>query len=570
MGGTETVGVVRVVALALCAPALVMPTASAMADSGDPATGPAATSTRTDQVLMTRTSAAGRDATVAGSDRLRPPARVHLLAARVYWGATHPAYPTTRRATRDLRATAGYYDRISRGHETVRFTLTRWVRVAADADTMCNRLPAAARITTAALARAGYHPSRFNRLMIFTEQCNAAVSAAQQPGRLSWIRYRNPGPATLVHELGHNLGLGHAYGLVCSDAGHRVALGGTCRSVEYGDSWDAMGHSRASFSVPVLQRLGWAGRVATTRADGEFRIADVERPGSDLQALRIPVGNRTTYWVEYQPEHLTQVGRSTAGVTIRRQVGQGRVQILDAAPGNPTALPFPDADLTNAALPVGSSFTTPEGVRITTVATGARARVQVTFGRAAAAPAAPVVDYAALVGSDRYRVHWRRPADNGQIVLGYRVTALASGQSVYLRSTGGARTVLALPGGAGAGPPDFTVEALNQVGWSDATTVQGEAFGPEVTVTSPAQDEHVRAGFDVSVVAEPDAVIASAPVKAWAELDGVACSAAQGRGPYSLRCLHGGSRSATVTVHVENALGVVTDVSVPVRLTGPA
>ena len=68
---------------------------------------------------------------------------------------------------------------------------------------------------TAALTKAGYHPRRFNRLMILTEQCNAAVSAAQQPGRVSWIRYRNPGVATLVHELGHNLGLGHAYGVVC-------------------------------------------------------------------------------------------------------------------------------------------------------------------------------------------------------------------------------------------------------------------------------------------------------------------------------------------------------------------
>ncbi len=546
-----------------------MPATTARASSADPAARPA-TATRTDQVLTERASPAGRDATVGGSGRLQAPARVHLLAARVYWGAAHPAYPSTRRATRDLRATASYYDRISRGHETVRFTLTRWVHVNATADTMCNRLSAAARLTSAALTRAGYHPGHFNRLMIFTEQCNAAVSAAEQPGRLSWIRYRNPGPATLIHELGHNLGLGHAYGLVCTDAGRRVSFGGTCHSVEYGDSWDAMGHSRASFSVPVLQRLGWAAHVATARADGSFRIADVEHPGSNLQAVRIPVGH-ATYWVEYQPEHLTQVGRSTAGVTIRRQVGDGRVQILDAAPGNPTALPFPDADLTNAALPVGSSFTTPENVRITTVATGRRATVHVGFGRTAAVPAAPVVDYAAQLDGDRYRVHWQTPADNGQVVLGYRVTVLASGRSVYLRSTAGARTSLVLPGDAAAGQtPGFTVEALNQVGFSGATRVSGQAFGPQVTVTSPTQEAHVRAGFDVTVTARPDSVTGSAPVKAWAELDGATCGAAQGHGPYSLRCTQSGSRRETVTVHVANANGVVTDVSVPVRLTGPA
>jgi hypothetical protein len=337
--------------------------------------------------------------------------------------------------------------------------------------------------------------------------------------------------------------------------------------VEYGDSWDAMGHSRASFSVPVLERLGWAGRVATASSDGSFRIADVEHPGDDLQAVRIPVG-RTTYWVEYQPKHLTEVGRSTAGVTIRRQVGDGRVQIVDAAPGNPTALPFPDADLTNAALPVGSSFTTPEDVRITTVATGGRATVQVTFGRPATAPATPVVDYAAQLGGDQYRVRWHKPADNGQIVLGYRVTALASGRSVYLRSTGGTRTSFLLAGG---GPsPSFTVEALSQVGWSAAATVVGRAYGPQVTVTSPKKDAHVRAGFEVTLTAAPDAVTGSEPVRAWADLDGVGCSSVQGPGPsYTLHCAQGRSRHATVAVHVVNANGVVTDVSVPVRLMGP-
>ena len=333
----------RVVALALSAPLLLaMPATSAVASSGHPSSRAVTASPRTDRVLVAPTSVRtdGRDATVAGSDRLRAPARIHLLAARVYWGAAHPSYPSTRRATHDLDATAAYYDRVSRGHETLHVTLTRWVHVNAGADTMCNRLSAAARITSAALTRAGYHPGRFNRLMIFTEQCNAAVSAAQQPGRLSWIRYRNPGAATLIHELGHNLGLGHANGVVCRADGRRVAFGGTCHSVEYGDSWDAMGHARASFSVPVLERLGWAGRVATAQADGSFRIADVEHAGDDIQAVRIPVG-QTTYWVEYQPEHLTEVGRSIAGVTIRRQVGDGRVQIVDAAPGNPTGAALP-------------------------------------------------------------------------------------------------------------------------------------------------------------------------------------------------------------------------------------
>ena len=325
-----------------------------------------------------------------------------------------PSYPTTRSARTVLRQTAAYYERVSRGQESFQVTLTRWVHVRASAETMCSRQGASARIARRALARAGYHPQRYNRLMLLTEQCNAAVSVGQQSGQLSWIRFRDPGMATLVHELGHNLGLQHAYGVVCREGDLRVPLGGRCRRVQYGDSWDAMGHSNASFSVPVLARLGWAGRVATASTSGSFRLADVEHSGRHLQGVRIPVGGGVTYWVEYQPEHSPQIGRSIPGVTIRRQVGHGPVEILDASPGNPSAFGFPDRDLSNPALPVGGSITTPEGVRLTTVPGGGDVR-SVARRRSPAEPPTR------LSGALPRRL--AAPDDHGQIVLGYRVTA---------------------------------------------------------------------------------------------------------------------------------------------------
>ena len=352
-------GVLRWAALALVAPLLALPTVASGAGSA-----PAEHPTRHTSFRLSP---------------LRPPASIHLLAARLYWGDAPPAYPTTRSARTDLRQTAAYYERVSRGQESFQVTLTRWVHVRASAETMCSRQGASARIARRALARAGYHPQRYNRLMLLTEQCNAAVSVGQQSGQLSWIRFRDPGMATLVHELGHNLGLQHAYGVVCREGDLRVPLGGRCRRVQYGDSWDAMGHSNASFSVPVLARLRWAGRVATASTSGSFRLADVEHSGRHLQGVRIPVGGGVTYWVEYQPEHSPQIGRSIPGVTIRRQVGQGPVEILDASPGNPSAFGFPDRDLSNPALPVGGSITTPEGVRLTTVAAGRLATVEVAF-----------------------------------------------------------------------------------------------------------------------------------------------------------------------------------------------
>jgi hypothetical protein len=469
-----TVGGPRFVALALLAPFFGVPAAATVA--AGPFPSPVRAHAVVHRVAADRVLRAGQHVTGRGdvrqgtSSTLRAPAHVRLMAARLYWGPRPPSYPSTARMHRDLSRTAHYFAHVSRGRQHVRVALTRWVHVSVSGDVMCNTQRRSVRAAGAALRRAGYHPGRFNRLMIFTEQCNAAASAAQLPGRVSWIRFRAPGMATLVHELGHNLGLEHAYGVVCRHDGRRVALAGsgesgTCLPVEYGDSWDAMGHSTGFYSVPALVRLGWAGKIQSVRRSGTYALADVARAHTANQALRIRSG-ATTYWVEYQPEHSPQVGRTIPGVMIRRQVGRGPVEMIDASPGNPTGIAYPDGDLTNSALPVGSSLTTPEGIRFTTVATGRHARVQVSFGRTATAPDAPRVAGVAQ-DHDGYRVRWTVPADNGQIVLGYRVTAEPSGVSTFVRSPAGYRTTARFSlSKLGPTPPTFTVRALNQDGWS--------------------------------------------------------------------------------------------------------
>jgi hypothetical protein len=454
------VGVERFVARALPAMTLVGAFFGAPAVAG--VTGDAVSTTASH-------GAAHRSAPVVAP--LHPEPVVRLLAARMYWGSGHPSYPTSAAEKRDLGRTASYFERISRGRQAFHWELTPWVHVAVGRQVMCGAQAGSRRATVAALRRAGYRMGRYNRLMILTEQCHNAYSIGQQPGADSWIRYPDPGMATMVHELGHNLGLGHAYGLICTQQGIRVALGRHCRPVEYGDSWDAMGHSNASYSVPVLQRLGWAGHVVTLDAsagtDGSYRIANLEHPGSRTQGLQIRVSPTLSYWVEYQPTRGPVVGRSIPGVMIRRDVaGAPGVELIDASPGNPSDLSYPDRDLENPALPVGSSLTTPEDIRITTQGTGRTALVRVTFDRAASVPGAPVVADAARLQSGGYLVRWRPPADHGQVVLGYRVTAQPSGVSRYVRGPGAYRTSLTMPAVAGGDSPRFTVQARNQVGWS--------------------------------------------------------------------------------------------------------
>jgi hypothetical protein len=374
--------------------------------------------------------------------------------------------------------------------------------------------------------------------------------------------------ATLVHELGHNLGLEHAYGILCRQDGRRVAISAHCLPVEYGDSWDAMGHSRGFFSAPELVRLGWAGRVRKVQRPGTYRLADVAHAHAADQALRVRQG-RTTYWVEYQAQHSPEVGRTIPGVMIRRQVGHGPVEIIDASPGNPTGISYPDGDLTNAALPVGSSLTTPHGIRFTTVRAGRHATVRIAFHQRAGVPAAPSVGVART--GPGYRVYWTSPADHGQIVLGYRVTSWPSGKTTYVRSPAAYRTSASVPASrSDPSPPTFSVQALNQDGWSPASSaVTTSSTGPDVTLTSPASRATVPRSFAVTVASAPAQRNSRSAVAAWAEIGSVACTTEKGVAPYTLQCDDSQSvlsGSQLLTVHVKDAQGDVTTSTIRVRI----
>jgi hypothetical protein len=170
---------------------------------------------------------------------------------------------------------------------------------------------------------------------------------------------------------------------------------------------------------------------------------------------------------------------------------------------------------------------------------------------------------------DGYRIHWVAPADNGQIVLGYRVTAWPSGQSKFVRGPAGYRTSTRFPLDKVAGPATFTVQALNQDGWSAiGEAVPGPVYGPDVSVTSPSSGAKVMGGFTVTVDATADSHTGSAPTSAWAEAGSVACTSEAGSGPYTLQCEGVPHGDQTLTVHVENANGVTTDVSVPIWVHG--
>ena len=314
-------------------------------------------------------------------------ARARVLVMRIYWSDAPPTSPDDATMRTLMKDTAAWFTRVSRGRHHVTSTVTPWLQVDGG-DSNCAALDRPLERAVAAARQGGFPTDEYNRFMVVSPQC-ASTSFGELSGQVTWIREAQPYLAVLLHELGHNLGLDHANSWICSQQQARVIQGGRCDIQEYGDMWGAMGLSTRPYSVPQLQELGWARRVATTRRSGTWTLHDAERSGRGVQALRVRSGN-LSYWLEYHTNPVALAASAgtmgisgVPGLVIRLDTGAESLLILDAAPGNPDqSLTFPDPDFVDVALPVGSTFATPQGVRITLRSQGAtQARVHITMTR---------------------------------------------------------------------------------------------------------------------------------------------------------------------------------------------
>jgi hypothetical protein len=440
------------------------------------------------------------------------PSRVHVLVLRMHWGGKPPKFPDTGQMKAMLATTGDFYRHASRGRQHLNGKVTPWLTVAGGFGN-CSSQGGSVHHALAAAHAHGIGTGGFNRFMLVMPQCGTN-SLGQLPGQVTWIREARPYPGVLEHELGHNLGLTHANSLICTADKRRVTQGGSCQSQEYGDMWDAMGLSSQQFSVAVLKRLGWAGKLATASSSGTWTLQDAAASGSGLQGLKVPSG-KASYWVELRtdPHALASAYGSfpitgTPGVLIRLDTGEKSLRIVDAAPGNPDRfLSFPDPDLVNPALPPGSSFTTPQKIRITVVSqTSSTATVRVTRGKAASAPAAPSIASAVRDGGG-VTLTGQPPDDNGQVLLGYLAQRSPGGSATYLRDPGGADHTLEL-GDQHQGAGTWTVRAVNQVGTGPASAPAAEhVAAPSVSISSPAPGASVGGpDIAVAVTAAPDAL----------------------------------------------------------------
>ena len=332
-----------------------------------PTTGSQVTVTGTPQdadtlsvaTIQVRVAAAEPAATAAVRGTTR------ALVLRPYWGRRPPARPTLATVrNKVLKTSRAWFREVSHGRYSVSGVVTPWLRVRRPA----NCLNGSGNVGNQALAaaqRRGYRLGTFQRF-ILVMPCRPAggiLGYASLPGR--HVVLFDLGKIVVVHEQGHNLGLQHASSRQCFRDGRAVTWSRRCQIFEYGDALDAMGNYRAGhYNAYYKARLGWLNSRATVTSTRTVRLAPHEKRGRGFKAIRLRTG-RATYWLEYR----TRTGADanmpagTQGVQIRLQAGP-RTQLLDAAPRSRIGVhPFEDANLAE-----GSSWTTPQGVRITVVA----------------------------------------------------------------------------------------------------------------------------------------------------------------------------------------------------------
>jgi hypothetical protein len=174
--------------------------------------------------------------------------------------------------------------------------------------------------------------SRYGAVIYYFGRVDACAFPGAPDGAAGWAQLPAQGNRvwlngdsslrTVVHELGHNLGLNHSGSLACADAISRqvpLADDNHCTPDEYGDGYSSMGSSLSDgYSPAQLAQLGWNdGHVLTVNVQGtasnpsaRYFLAPAEANGAGMtQALRLLDG-ATTIWLEYR----LPTGNTTPGL----------------------------------------------------------------------------------------------------------------------------------------------------------------------------------------------------------------------------------------------------------------
>jgi hypothetical protein len=242
----------------------------------------------------------------------------------------------------------------------------------------------------------------------------------------------------LAHEIGHNLGLAHAGGLACSNAGVAAPMGDACQAAgfEYQDPFDAMGSGDSGAPTAAVRQMSMehklalhllpASAVKVVGASGSYHLAPMETLSGTAELLRIPKAGGGNYFVEYRQPlgYFDANPTGIAGVLIRTESPE-----IASSAGDPnadTALidmhPGTQPDWDDAAMDVGQVFSDPlSAITIKDLGQDAAgATLQVTMPLDSVPPGLPS-DLSAVARGTSAVLSWSAAVDDLS-VAGYVVT----------------------------------------------------------------------------------------------------------------------------------------------------
>jgi hypothetical protein len=162
----------------------------------------------------------------------------------------------------------------------------------------------------------------------------------------------------IIHEFGHNYGVGHASYWDTSDG----SVVGTGTSSEYGDPYDIMGGGpdpEGHFHMQAKERLDWIdpAQWVDVNASGSgthriYRIDDAATTGT-LRGMRVTKGASEYYWIGYRTGIPGNTYLQNGAYLVWQRPGFTRSWMLDSTPNSSSS------DRDDAALPVGATYSDP-------------------------------------------------------------------------------------------------------------------------------------------------------------------------------------------------------------------
>jgi len=307
--------------------------------------------------------------------RQEPPAipssgNTHVLVMLAHWNVPDSVTPASAQAQM-FGDSANWYRDASYTRLGQTGDVTPWMQIAGPANGKCRAdfINVMNQAKQGAVAL-GYNLSNYGNFVVYFpnnswqagSDCNGFAGWAFIGAEGTWLNGFMDRRAT-VHEQGHNYGLFHAHSYLCPGV-----VTGTCTFTEYGDDYDAMGASSlvGHFSAPAKSALGWmAGRTADLTAGGTATLAPLAADPLALKAAVVRVSTTRAYWLEYR-QAIDFDGNlpfwATDGVQLRLTdpplLGDPGAGLVDARPAD-------GVSVDNATLQAFSSWTSPEGFRIT-------------------------------------------------------------------------------------------------------------------------------------------------------------------------------------------------------------